>query len=71
MPDPTHPARLTDQQCRDIESIDVEQLLSAERIAELHSLIKSGYPNSAIICAIREAAYALRTGIVIPPTLRE
>jgi hypothetical protein len=64
----TKPPQLSDEQLREMESIDIESLLSAERIAELHSLIASGYPNSAILCAIREAAYAAKQSITIPPS---
>lgn len=61
--------RLTDAQLVEIGSIDVLTLLSIKRIQELYLLIEAGYPASAIICAIREASYAARHNIVIPPGL--
>ena len=57
---------LTIKQLQEIGSIQPDTLLSAERIHELNSLARDGYVASAIICAIREAAYAARNNIVIP-----
>lgn len=65
------PVSLTDDDVRAIETIPVEAYISAERMAEFHSLIRSGYPASAVLSAIRETVYAMQKQMVIPPTSRE
>ena len=65
------PHALSDDQLRAIEAVPVEAYISRERIAEFESLIRAGYPTSAILCAIREAIYAVQQQIQIPPTSRD
>lgn len=65
------PVALTVVDLQAIETIPTDAFVSRERMAELESLARSGYPASAVALAIREAVYAVQQQIMIPPTTRE
>jgi hypothetical protein len=65
------PVALTDDDARAMYEQPVEAYISSERFEELESLIRSGYPTSALLLAIRETAYAIQERIIIPPTSRD
>lgn len=65
------PKALSPEQVQMIGGIRPTQYVSEGRLRELMELASQGYPASAICQAIRDAVYAAKFGVLIPPAIDE